>query len=75
MGGSTIGKTTADGRFVEDPGWSAGRPAATEDVAATIYSAMGINYTTVRLDDPLGRGFRYVPLTPVEAFPITELFG
>ena len=74
IGGRTIGRTTADGLFIEDPGWSGNRAAYTEDVTATIYSAMGINYTTVRQDDPLGRGFRYVPATPLEAIPITDLF-
>ena len=74
VGGRIIGETTSDGRFVQDPGWSAGRPATAEDIAATIYSAMGINYTTVRQDDPLGRGFPYVPSTPWQVYPIDELF-
>ena len=34
-----------------------------EDIEATIYSAVGIDWTTVRHDDPLGRGFEYVPKT------------
>jgi hypothetical protein len=47
----------------------------TEDIAATIYSALGIDYTTVRRDDPLGRGFEYVPSTnDWTAYPIRELF-
>ncbi len=74
VGGKVIGETTPDGRFVQDPGWSAGRPAGAEDVAATIYSAMGIDYTTVLDDDPLGRGFPYVPSSPWKAYPIDELF-
>ncbi|HYI11923.1 MAG TPA: hypothetical protein VEK57_22905 [Thermoanaerobaculia bacterium] len=37
------------------------RPRSPEDVTATIYSALGIDYTKVRTDDPLGRGFEYVP--------------
>lgn len=74
-GGQVIGSTTADGRFVENPGWSPDRPVGPEDVAATIYSALGINYTTVRRDDPLGRGFEYVPSTGNwPAYPIRELF-
>lgn len=74
-GGKIIGSTTADGRFVETPGWSQERPVAPEDVAATIYSALGINYTTVRRDDPLGRGFEYVPSTNSwQVYPIRELF-
>ena len=37
---------------------------------------MGINWTTVRQDDPFHRGFAYVPDTdPVTYFPITELWG
>ena len=74
-GGRVLGKTTPDGAFVEDPGWSAGRPVYAEDIAATIYSALGINYTTVRHDDPLGRGFEYIPTTTSYlGQPIVELF-
>jgi hypothetical protein len=43
-------------------------------VAATIYSAMGIDHTTVLEDDPLGRGFAYTPDTPFPSTPIEELF-
>jgi hypothetical protein len=75
QGGRVLGRTTADGKFVEEPGWSEQRPVYAEDVAATIYSALGINYTTVRHDDPLGRGFEYIPTTTGYAGqPITELF-
>lgn len=74
-GGRVLGKTTPDGAYVEDPGWSEGRPVYSEDFAATIYSALGINYTTVRHDDPLGRGFEYVPTTSgYTGKPIVELF-
>jgi uncharacterized protein (DUF1501 family) len=75
-GGRAIGATTADAAFVEDPGWSAGRAIFSEDIAATIYSAMGINYRTTRWDDPLLRGFEYVPTTGTSYVgePINELF-
>jgi hypothetical protein len=75
-GGRALGATTADGKFVQDPGWSQGRPVYAEDIAATLYSALGINYTTVRHDDPLGRGFEYIPTTTVGYIgtPINELF-
>jgi hypothetical protein len=74
-GGRALGTTTSDGRFVEASGWGQERPVGPEDVAATIYSALGINYTTVRRDDPLGRGFEYVPSTNEwPAYPIRELF-
>jgi Protein of unknown function (DUF1501) len=74
-GGQALGKTTPDAAYIDDPGWSQERPVYAEDVAATIYSALGIDYTTVRHDDPLGRGFEYIPQN--EAWlgtPITELF-
>jgi Protein of unknown function (DUF1501) len=75
-GGKVIGSTTADGRFIDNPGWVEDRPVTPEDVAATLYSALGINYTTVRRDDPLGRGFEYVPSTNAwRAAPIMDLFA
>jgi hypothetical protein len=76
QGGRVLGSTTPDGAFVQDPGWSQQRPVYAEDIAATIYSAVGINYTTVRHDDPLGRGFEYIPTsgTSYVGTPITELF-
>jgi len=75
-GGRAMGSTTSTGAFVEDPGWSVGRPVYSEDFAATIYSAMGINYRKTRHDDPLGRGFEYVATTATNYIgePISELF-
>jgi hypothetical protein len=75
-GGRAIGTTTADGSAVADPGWSRNRAVKPEDVEATIYSAMGINWTTVRYDDPFGRGFEYVPFSAQDVYgPINELWG
>ncbi|MBK9312872.1 MAG: DUF1501 domain-containing protein [Acidobacteria bacterium] len=75
-GGRTIGSTTAEGLNTLDPGWSQGRPATYEDVSATIYSALGIDYTTKRYDDPFGRGFEYVPFAADGAwYPILEVFS
>jgi len=75
-GGRALGATTPNGGDVDDPGWSVGRPVYSEDFAATIYSALGINYRTIRRDDPLGRGFEYVATTGVTYIgePIAELF-
>lgn len=76
VGGRIIGETTADGGNVKDPGWSQNRAVANEDIAATIYSALGIDYTTTRTDDPFGRGFEYVPFASQGVwYPVTELFG
>lgn len=76
VGGKVIGQTTETGSSIIDPGWSAQRPAQYEDIAATIYSALGIDYTTVKHDDPFGRGFEYVPFA-AEGYwqPINELFS
>jgi hypothetical protein len=75
-GGSVIGQTDAQGRDTIDFGWSQKRYVYPEDIEATIYSALGIDWTTVRHDDPLGRGFEYVPQTGAFPFmPVHELWG
>src|SRR5947199_171507 len=74
-GGQVIGKTDATGNAVAEYGWSANRDVRPEDVTCTIYSALGIDYTTVRHDDPLGRGFEYVPFAKDGTYgPVNELF-
>ena len=60
-GGRIIGKTDSIGDKVVDYQWSANRDVRPEDVTCSMYSALGIDYTTMRTDDPLGRGFEYVP--------------
>jgi len=75
-GGNIIGTTNATASDVVDFGWSQQRYVYPEDIEATIYSALGIDWTTVRHDDPLGRGFEYVPTTgPVTFYPVNELWG
>lgn len=75
-GGRTIGSTTADGSATANPGWSRNRAVRPEDVEATIYSALGIDWTTVRYDDPFGRGFEYVPFSNLDLYgPVNELWG
>jgi hypothetical protein len=75
-GGRAIGSTTADGGATADSGWSRSRDIVPEDVEATIYSAMGINWTTIRYDDPFGRGFEYVPFAKDDVYgPINELWS
>ena len=71
-----IGSTDERGALVADPGWSRNREIRPEDIEATIYSALGIDWTTVRRDDPLGRGFEYVPFSDRDQYgPINELWG
>jgi hypothetical protein len=75
-GGQTIGATNASGSDTTDYGWSQNRYVYPEDIEATIYSAAGIDWTTIRRDDPLGRGFEYVPQTgPFQFYPVHELWG
>jgi hypothetical protein len=75
-GGTIIGATDSLGKDTVDYGWSQKRYVYPEDIEATIYSAVGIDWTTVRHDDPLGRGFSYVPNTdPVIYYPVDELWG
>ena len=74
-GGQVIGKTDATGANVVDYGWSQNRDIRPEDVTSTMYSALGIDYTTIRHDDPLNRGFEYVPFASDGTYkPIEELF-
>ena len=75
-GGRIIGKTDAQGAQVVEFGWSAARDVRPEDVICSIYSALGIDYTKVRTDDPLGRGFEYVPYAKDGGYvPIEELWS
>jgi hypothetical protein len=75
-GGRVIGRTDATGAFVEDFGWSRNREPRPEDVEATIYSALGIDWTKIRNDDPFGRGFEYIPYSRDDVYgPINELWA
>jgi hypothetical protein len=76
QGGRAIGRTDAEGREIAETGWSRDREIRAEDIEATIYSALGIDWTTVRRDDPLGRGFEYVPFADRDLYgPVNELWG
>ena len=74
-GGQAIGKTDPTGNSVTDYMWSGNRDVRPEDIVCTIYSALGIDYTTVRTDDPLHRGFEYVPFAKDGTYkPVDELW-
>jgi uncharacterized protein (DUF1501 family) len=76
QGGRAIGSTDPTGATSFDYGWSRKRDIKPEDIEATIYSAMGINWTNVRYDDPFGRGFEYVPFSDQDLYgPINELWS
>ncbi|MBL8179720.1 MAG: DUF1501 domain-containing protein [Bryobacterales bacterium] len=74
-GKRAIGSTDEVGRATAEPGWNRERDIRAEDIQATILSALGIDWTTIRRDDPLGRGFEYVPFADRDLYgPVHELW-
>ncbi len=75
-GGQVIGATNSAGATITDSGVTGRTELRAEDLACTVYSALGIDWTTMRHDDPLGRGFEYVPGASAGTYaPIDRLFG
>lgn len=75
-GGRVIGATDEEGSGVLEPGWSQKRPIYPEDLAATIYSAMGVDWTKAFTNTPSGRRFEYVPDAARGRFTaVDEVFG
>jgi uncharacterized protein DUF1501 len=78
-GGRIIGETDDQGAKVIQSGWSKKRSIYPEDVAATIYSALGIDWTKKITNTPSGRTFEYVEPQSGTDFldvgEIRELFG
>lgn len=77
--GAVIGRTDEHGGKITDFGWSGKRPIYMEDIACTIYSALGIDWTKTIENTPSGRSFHYVEpasSTRYVAFqPVNELFA
>jgi len=75
-GGRVIGATDREARTGVTPGWSADRPIFVEDIMATMYSALGIDWTKSIADTPTGRRFSYVVGADIgEAQPVNEVFA
>ena len=78
-GGRVIGRTDDVGGKILDFGWQADRPIYIEDVAATIYSAMGIDWTKTIENTPSGRAFHYIePASGTQYVtfePVGEMFS
>lgn len=78
-GGRAIGATDAEAAGVTDFGWRAKRPIYMEDVSATIYSVLGIDWTKRLRNTPSGRDFVYVDpassLGVLKVSEVNELFG
>ncbi len=79
VGGRALGATDDKGARVVAPGWQRKRSIYTEDVVATIYSALGIDWTKRITNTPSGRAFDYIESTSATDFinpgEISELFG
>lgn len=74
-GGKLIGSTNDTGAQVAEFGWKYDRYVRPEDLLATVYSAMGIDWTK-QLDTPFGRTFEYVPDASDGIYaPIDELWA
>ena len=74
QGGRVIGKTDATGAQIIDFGWGVKRPIYMEDIATTVYSALGIDWTKSVKGTPSGREFYYVePLAATAAIGNREI--
>lgn len=75
-GGRAIGATDSEGDRVSEYGWKQNRVIRMEDIAATMYSALGIDWTKGITDTPSGRKFEYVPFGQQGVYlPIDEVWG
>ncbi len=73
-GGRVIGATDAQGGAVTDFGWHKNRLIYPEDVTATIYSVLGIDWTKKLPGAPSGRAFQYVePMSGTDFIGSTEI--
>lgn len=59
-GGKIIGKTDELGAKIIDSGWDVKRSIYMEDLATTVYSAMGVDWKKSIQTTPSGRAFYYV---------------
>lgn len=75
-GGRVIGQSSADGSEIISTGWSEQRPIYPEDITATIYSALGIDWTKGINETPSGRRFHYINGASEGLYkPVEEVFG
>jgi hypothetical protein len=78
-GGRVLGRTDSAGAKCLDTGWNHKEQPRTENVVATIYSALGIDWTKEIRNTPSGRTYVYVdPLGPNGYIPtddITTIYG
>src|SRR5262245_14841191 len=77
--GAVVGRTDDAGGEIADAGWSGRRAIYMEDIACTIYSAVGIDWTKRIQTTPSGRAFHYVEPASATTFvrfePVQQLFA
>jgi hypothetical protein len=78
-GGQVIGETDEQGFKIVKSGWEVNRSIYMEDVACTIYSAMGIDWKKAMQGTPSGRTFYYIEPFAAKAMigarEVSQLFG
>lgn len=77
--GQVLGGTDERGAKIVDPGWSGGRGVSPENLAATIYSALGIDWTKKIAGASSGRTYSYIEPPAAAQLPahrvVEELFA
>lgn len=78
-GSRVLGATDDEAAAVTDFGWSGKRPIYIEDISATIYSTLGIDWTKRITNMPSGRDFVYIDPAATQKVvnfrEIPEFFG
>jgi hypothetical protein len=75
-GGTVLGASDADGRFCTDTGWKHKQQPRIENVVATIYSALGIDWAKEIHETPSRRAYAYVDSLGANGFiPTDDLVG
>ncbi|MBL8234625.1 MAG: DUF1501 domain-containing protein [Bryobacterales bacterium] len=75
-GGRILGATDKDGAQITDTGWKYKRmQPKTENVYATIYSALGIDWKKEMTNTPSKRAYRYVDVLGATEFAVDDEFA
>lgn len=64
-GGRVVGKTDETGARCVDTGWKHTEQPQMDNIVATIYSALGIDWTKAVENTPSGRAYEYVERAPI----------
>ena len=78
-GGTVLGASDADGAHCVDSGWNRKAQPRIENVVATIYSALGIDWSKEVRNTPSGRAYTFVDPLGANGFistdPLTGIYG